>query len=65
MKSIIRFVKKNAMKTFKISFQDINGNELWMSVTEQFTIEDANRYANLIMATSNVNDLAQFEISEF
>lgn len=52
------------MKTFKISFQDINGNELWMSVTEQFTIEDANRYANLIMATSNVNDLSQYQISE-
>jgi hypothetical protein len=52
------------MKTFKIYFQDINSNELWMSVTEQFTIEDATRYANLIMATSNHNDVYQFEISE-
>lgn len=53
------------MKTFKISFQDIDGNELWMSVTDQFTTEDAHKYAQLIFATSNVNDLAQYQISKF
>ncbi len=57
--------KQNNMKTFKISFQDIDGNELWMSITEQVTIEDAHKYAQLIYATSMVNDLAQYEISEF
>lgn len=65
MKSIIRFVKKNDMKTFKISFQDIDGNELWMSITEKNNLEDAHKYAQLIYATSMVNDLAQYEISEF
>lgn len=53
------------MKTFKISFQDISGNELWMSITEQFTIEDAHKYAQVICSTSMVNDLAQYEILEF
>lgn len=53
------------MTTFKISFQDINGNELWMSITEQLTIEDAHKYAQLIYATSMVNDLSQFQISQF
>ncbi len=53
------------MKTFKISFQDISGNELWMSITEQLTMFDAYEYAQLIYATSMVNDLAQYEITEF
>lgn len=58
-------LKHKTMKTFKISFQDISGNELWMSITEQFTIADAHKYAQIVYATSMVNDLAQYEISEF
>ena len=61
----VQTLKQFIMKTFKISFQDISGNELWMSITEQFTIEDAHKYAQIIYATSMVNDLAQYEISEF
>lgn len=53
------------MKTFRISFQDISGNELWMSIIEEFTIEDAREYAKIVLSVSMVNDLAQYEISEF
>lgn len=52
------------MKTFKILFNDINGNELWISITEQFNLDDATNYANLILANSNVNDVESFEIYE-
>jgi hypothetical protein len=57
-------LKKNAMKTFKISFQDAQGNELWMSITEKHNIDEATKYANLILATSMVNDVESFEIYE-
>ena len=52
------------MKTFKISFQDNQCNELWMSITDQFNFDDAKKYANLILANSNVNDVESFEIYE-
>lgn len=52
------------MKTFKISFQDAQGNELWMSITEKYNLDDATKYANLILATSMVNDVESFEIYE-
>jgi hypothetical protein len=52
------------MTKFKISFQDIDGNELWTSITEQLTMFDAYEYANLICANSMVNDLASYEITK-
>jgi hypothetical protein len=53
------------MTEFKISFQDINGNELWMSIVEEFNIDDAHEYAKIVLSVSMVNDLAQYEITEF
>ena len=52
------------MKSFLISYEDAQGNELWSSITEQFDIDDAIKYANLILANSNVNDVESFNISE-
>lgn len=57
-------LKTTQMKTFKISFQDAQGNELWMSITEKHDLDDATKYANLILATSMVNDVQSFEIYE-
>jgi hypothetical protein len=52
------------MKTFKITYQDAQGNELWMSITEKHDLVEATKYAHLILATSNVNDVESFEITE-
>lgn len=52
------------MKTFKISFQDINDNELWVSICYKNDMDDATNYANLILKTSKWNDAVKFEITE-
>lgn len=52
------------MKTFKISFQDINNNELWVSICYKYDISDATNYANLILKTTKWNDAVKFEITE-
>lgn len=52
------------MKTFKIEFQDNEGNELWTAITEQYDLEDCRLYAELLFANSNVNDLSNYLITE-
>jgi hypothetical protein len=52
------------MKTFKIKFQDNNGNELFSKTDEFLNIESAQVYAQLFIATSNINDLHTYEIFE-
>jgi hypothetical protein len=52
------------MKTFKIEFQDIDNNELFSKTDEFVNLESAQAYAQLIIATSNINDLFTFQIFE-
>jgi hypothetical protein len=52
------------MKTFKIEFQDNDGNELFTKVDEFVNLESAQIYAQLFIATSNINDLHTYEIFE-
>lgn len=52
------------METFKISFQDINDNELWMSICDRHDINEAEEYAELILATTKWNDAVKFNITE-
>lgn len=57
-------LKINAMKTFKIEFQDNDQNELFTKVDEFVNIESAEVFAELYIATSNINDLSTFQITE-
>lgn len=52
------------MKTFKIEFQDKDRNELFTKVDEFVNIESAEVYAQLYIATSNINDLSTYKITE-
>jgi len=52
------------MKTFIIYFQDIDDNELWMSICDRHDINEATEYANLILATTKWNDAVKFNITE-
>ena len=55
---------KPKMKTFKIEFQDDDRNELFTKVDEFVNIESAEVYAELYIATSNINDLSTYKITE-
>jgi len=52
------------MKTFTIEFQDDDRNELFTKVDEFVNIESAELFAELYIATSNINDLSTFQITE-
>jgi hypothetical protein len=52
------------MKKFRIEFQDDNQNELFVQVDEFINIESAQIYALLYIATSNINDLVTYQITE-
>jgi hypothetical protein len=52
------------MKTFRIEFQDNENNELFTKVDEFVNIESAEIYAQLYIATSNINDLSTYQITE-
>ena len=52
------------MKTFIIEFQDKDQNELFVKVDEFVNIESAEVFAELYIATSNINDLSTFQITE-
>lgn len=52
------------MKTFRIEFQDNDNNELFTKVDEFVNLESAQAYAELFIATSNINDLSTYQISE-
>lgn len=52
------------MKTFRIEFQDNDGNELFTKMDEFVNIESAELYAQLYIATSNINDLVTYQITE-
>ena len=52
------------MKTFRIEFQDNDNNELFTKVDEFVNIESAEAYAQLYIATSNINDLLTYQITE-
>ena len=52
------------MKTFRIEFQDKDQNELFVKVDEFVNIESAEVFAELYIATSNINDLSTFQITE-
>ena len=56
--------KTNKMKKFRIEFQDDDRNELFAQVDEFVNIESAKIYALLFIATSNINDLVTYEITE-
>lgn len=56
--------KQNKMKTFRIEFQDDDRNELFVKVDEFVNIESAEVFAELYIATSNINDLSTFQITE-
>lgn len=55
---------QNKMKTFRIEFQDNDNNELFTKVDEFVNIESAEIYAQLYIATSNINDLSTYQITE-
>jgi hypothetical protein len=52
------------MKKFRIEFQDNDQNELFTTVDEFVNLESAEVYAQLYIATSNINDLSTYEITE-
>lgn len=52
------------MKKFRIEFQDDDRNELFVKVDEFVNIESAEIYAQLFIATSNINDLSTYQITE-
>ena len=52
------------MKTFRIEFQDNNQNELFVKIDEFVNFESAEMYAQLFIATSNINDLSTYKITE-
>ena len=52
------------MKTFKIEFQDDDRNELFVKVDEFVNLESAEVFAELYIATSNINELSTFQITE-
>ena len=52
------------MYTFKIEFQDNDNNELFTKVDEFVNLESAQVYAQLYIATSNINDLSTYQITE-
>ena len=56
--------KQNKMKKFKIEFQDNDQNELFTKVDEFVNLESAQIYAQLYIATSNINDLSTYQITE-
>ena len=56
--------KQNKMKTFRIEFQDKDQNELFVKVDEFVNIESAEVFAELYIATSNINDLSTYQITE-
>ena len=56
--------KTNKMKTFRIEFQDNDQNELFTKVDEFVNIESAEVFAELYIATSNINDLSTYKITE-
>ena len=52
------------MKKFRIEFQDDDRNELFVKVDEFVNIESAKAFAQLYIATSNINDLSTYKITE-
>ena len=52
------------MKTFKIEFQDDDRNELFVKVDEFVNLESAEIFAELLIATSDINDLSTYKITE-
>ena len=56
--------KTKQMKTFRIEFQDNDQNELFVKVDEFVNIESAEVFAELYIATSNINDLSTYKITE-
>ena len=52
------------MKKFRIEFQDNDQNELFVKVDEFVNIESAEVFAELYIATSNINDLSTYKITE-
>lgn len=52
------------MKKFRIEFQDDERNELFVKVDEFVNIESAEVFAELLIATSNINDLVTYQITE-
>jgi hypothetical protein len=52
------------MKKFRIEFQDNDNNELFTKVDEFVNLESAQVYAQLYIATSNINDLVTYQITE-
>lgn len=56
--------KQNKMKKFRIEFQDNDQNELFTKVDEFVNLESAEVFAELLIATSNINDLSTYQITE-
>lgn len=52
------------MKKFRIEFQDDDRNELFVKVDEFVNIESAEIFAELLIVTSNINDLSTYQITE-
>jgi hypothetical protein len=52
------------MKTFRIEFQDNDQNELFVKLDEFVNLESAEVFAELYIATSNINDLSTYKITE-
>ena len=52
------------MKKFRIEFQDNDQNELFTKVDEFVNLESAEVYAQLYIATININELSTYQITE-
>jgi hypothetical protein len=61
--SVTHNLKQNKMETFKITFFDHDGNEMFHKITEQFDFIEAYKYANEVLATTTW-DVATVQVDE-
>ena len=52
------------MKDYRIEYQDKDQNELFLSIVTAVDLEDATNFANKLMASTKLNDLSTFVITE-
>lgn len=61
---IINQQKQNSMKTFRIEFQDKDGNELFIKVIEETHLSYAMIFARTYLATTTWCDAVNYVITE-
>ncbi len=64
LRMIINEQKQNAMKNFRIEFQDKDGNELFIKVIEETHLSYAMIYARNYLGTTTWGDAVNYLITE-